>query len=262
MTGALSFGGNDLQTYDPATDTGIITNSIEHTDLPAKDVQLYALANASVIPNVSHPNKAITLGGVIKGDSQTDLDNRIDSFKAYFNGKDKNLDIDYAGTTRRYIATANAIQITRQQKALWASFTVTIVCSQPFGRNITPTTALSASGRTDDTYDTDTHTFVGTAPLQLPVVTITLTALTGGTAKDVIFGNVLTGQQITVNRTWVANDVLVIDNVLRKVMVNDVEVAFTGAFPDFLPGLGTFYYNDTLTTRTFDIEIEYYPLYL
>jgi len=145
MTGALTFDSNSLQTYSAATHVGIITNGIEHTNLPAKDAALYPLANAnqSVIPYVGYPSKAITIKGAIVGSTSADLDSRIDSFKQYFFGKDKNLDIDYSGTTRRYVATVNTIRVQRQQKALWAEFQVEFICTLPFGKNTAATTALN-----------------------------------------------------------------------------------------------------------------------
>lgn len=174
MTGALTFNSNNLQTYSPTTHVGIITNDIQHTDVPDADIAMLALANAnsSVIPYISYPSRKISIKGAIVGSSQADLDSRIDTFKSYFNGKDKNLDIDYNGVTRRYIATKNAVAVNRQQKALWAEFTVQFICTQPFGTNTAATTALNQAARTAASY-VDAYTFVGTAPCQQPLITIT-----------------------------------------------------------------------------------------
>lgn len=263
MTGAISFDSNNLQTYSPTSAVGIITNDIEHTDLPTKDVSLWSLANTnqSVIPYVGYPSKAITLRGAIVGSSQANLDSRIDSFKAYFLGKDKNLDIEYNGTTRRYVATATGIPIVRKEKPLWATFEISFICTLPFGKNTTATTALSASGRTSSAY-TDSYTFLGSAPFQLPVITITYSAVTGG-ASFVSFGNNGNGQGITItDQTWVASDVLEIDVANRTVKKNGVEIDFLGAFPEFAPGAQNFSYSDGFTTRTFAITVAYYQMWL
>lgn len=174
MTGAITFNANNLQTYSPTTHVGIITNDIQHTDVPDADIAMLALANAnsSVIPYINYPSRKISIKGAIVGSSQADLDSRIDTFKAYFNGKDKNLDIDYNGVTRRYTATKNAVAVNRQQKALWAEFSVQFICTQPFGTNTAATTALNQAARTNQSY-VDAYTFVGTAPCQLPLITIT-----------------------------------------------------------------------------------------
>lgn len=263
MTGAISFNTNNLQTYLASTAVGIITNSIEHTNLPAKDAALYGLANTdrSVIPYVGYPSKAISIAGVIAGSTQANLDSRIDSFKAFFNGKDKDLDIEYNGTTRRYVATVNTISVQRRQKSLLATFEIQFVCTLPFGKNTSATTALNQSGRTLSGY-TDPYTFLGTAPFQLPVFTITYSAVTGG-ASYVQIGNSGNGQSIMItDQTWVAADVLEIDVANRTVKKNGVEIDFLGAFPEFAPGAQNFSYSDGFTTRTFTELVTYYPMYL
>lgn len=260
MTGAITFDSNNLQTY--AALVGIVTNAIEHTNLPDKDTTLYPLANtnASVIPYVGYSSKVISIAGAIVGSSSSDLDSRIDTFKGYFNGKNKNLDIQYGASTRRYIATANKIAVTRRQKAYFATFTVDFICTQPFGRNTSATTALNASGRTASSY-TDNHTFLGSAPYQLPVITITYAAVSGG-ASFVSFGNNANGQGITItDQTWVATDVLEIDCVNKTVKKNGVEIDFLGAFPEFEPGSQNFTYSDGFTTRTLTENVIYYPMW-
>ena len=263
MTGALTFNGNSLQTYSAATNLGIITNKINHTSLPDHDVAMFALANSnqSVIPYSGYPSKKITISGVIKGSSQSDIDDRIDTFKAYFNGKDKQLDITYGAGTRRYVATANAVAVERNDKNYFATFNIDFICSQPFGCSTSATTALSATGRTSAAY-TDAHTFIGSAPYQLPKITVTYTALSGG-ASFVAFGNNGNGQGITItDQTWVSGDVLEIDVKNRTVKKNGVEIDFIGAFPEFEPGSRNFSYSDGFTTRTFNITVTYNALYL
>lgn len=263
MTGAITFDSNNLQSYVPSTAVGIITNAIEHTNLPDKDAALYGLANTnqSVIPYVGYPSKKITITGVIVGSTSANLDSRIDSFKQYFLGKDKNLDIEYNGSTRRYVATANGIAVTRQQLALFATFQIEFICTLPFGKNTSATTALSASGRTLSGY-TDSYTFLGSGPAQLPLITITYSAVSGG-ASFVAFGNNGNGQGITItDQTWIAADVLEIDVANRTVKKNGVEIDFLGAFPEFAPGAQNFSYSDGFTTRTFAITVTYYPMYL
>lgn len=262
MNGTATFDSNSLNTYTPASQVGILLNAIDHTSLPVKDAAVIGLANtnASVIPYVGYPTKAIVLSGVIVGSTQANLDSRIDAFKAFFNGKDKNLDITYSSSTRRYIATANRVVVTRQQKALFATFTVEFVCTQPFGRATSATTALSASGRTASSYN-DNHVFIGSAPYQLPLITITYSAVSGGAAY-VSFGNNGNGQGITItDQTWAAADVLEIDCQNRTVKKNGIEIDFLGAFPEFPPGSQDFNYSDGFTTRTFAITVTYLPMY-
>lgn len=262
MTGAITYNTNSLQNFVRATRLGIFTNTIDHTSLSDKEVAMFGLANtnASVIPYIGFPSKKIKITGGIGGSTQADLDSRIDTFKGYFTGKDKNLDIEYNGTTRRYIATAVTVSVDRQQTSLYATFTVEFVCAQPFGRNTTATTALNSAGRTLAGY-TDPYTFLGTAPFQLPVFTITYAAVSGG-ASFVQIGNNANGQSIMItDQTWVAADVLEIDVANKTVKKNGVEIDFLGAFPEFAPGAQSFSYSDGFTTRTFTELVTYYPMY-
>jgi phage-related protein len=257
MSVNVSFDGNSLQTAN------IVSNTIQHAGLPTKRAQSYALshANASKIPFVEYPTKPISITGTLVSDNVADMDALIDTFNSYFINQDANLDIDYNGGTRRYIATATNMELDRPGNLAWANFTVTFTCSQPFGQNTTTSTALSASGRTSSNYN-DNFTFVGSAPVQQVVATITLASVTDASGGHIIFGNQATGQQITIQRTWSAADVLVIDCAAKTVTVNGTAVEFSGAFPLFVPGAQTLTYLDNLTARNFSISVVYYPMYL
>lgn len=263
MNGDLTYNTNDLQTYDAATRVGIITNSIEHTNIPDKNAQLVgkADANGSVIPAINYPSKIIIIAGAIVGSTQDDLDSRIDTFKAYFNARNANLDIDYGGTTRRYIATATSVSVSRQQKALHATFQVEFACTQPFGEETTATNIANETAYTAATL-TETPTIGGTAPYQLPITTVTINALTG-TADYIQLTNDLNGQTMIVSGLgFAADDVLIIDAANRSVTLNDVEVDYFGTFLELEPGANSLTYTDGFTTRDVDILIEYYKRYL
>lgn len=411
----VSFNGNTLQT------SYITISNVDDASTPTREISLYKLghANASKIPYDQYTSRNVAISGTIYGDSVVDLDARIDTFKGYFNGVDKNLDIDYNNTTRRYIATMQGISINRPGGLAYAEFTVNFVCTLPFGRdaasttlcnftqrqllsnssfsvnttgwavllgstisrtsgvgnydgsagfacqinttgsgnsgittstlqavtagttytfsaylkvpvgvtvviqldtfNSTPTyqrsisstivgdgtfqrasvTATIATGETGvncitqcatattyymdaclfevgsspstvfdsalrgpNTY-ADTFTFGGTAPLQQPIITLQYTAGTLG-AGTVSIGNNGNGQQITVTRTWVLNDILIVDVPNKICYVNNVEVDFVGAFPEFAPGVGVLGYSTSVPTsgQLFSYRVEYYPQYL
>ena len=254
---AISYNSNSLQTDN------IITSDISHESSPTIDAKPMALSHTSQsrIPYVSYPSKEITISGKVTGSSVADLDSKLDTFRGYLVGKDKNLDIAYAGSTRRYIATPTAVRIDRPGGLSFANFQVTFLCSQPFGQATSDNTVLSATGRTSSSYN-DSYSFPGSAPEQRPKWTITLTALTGGTDKYIAVGNNATGEQIKITRTWATNDVVEIDSANKTVKVNGTEVDFEGAFPLFGNGSQTLTYLDNLTTRTFNITVVNTPLYL
>lgn len=252
MIGSISFDGNDLQTAN------ILTQDIDHNGGPSKSMTSYPLAhaNASIIPFISYPYKTVNITGEIIGSSITDLDNRLDVFKAYFNNQNTNLDIGWNGGTRRYIATADEPQISRPGGLFYANFSIAFTCTQPFGQDISATTALTATSRTASSYS-DAFTFTGSAPWQLPIATITLTSQTATGAQNIVFGSAVTGQAITVRRTWVNGDVLVVNSRAKIVTVNGIAVDYSGAFPMFAPGSQAMIYSDTFTTRTFNVTVVY-----
>ena len=257
MATGITFDSNSLQT------SSILTANIEHESISEKDAKLYAMAhaNSSKIPFVSYPSRKIKVSGKIIGSGVSNLDSLLDTFRSYFRGQDKNLDIDYAGSTRRYIATLNGLAIDRPGGLQYANFEAEFVCTQPFGRNTATTSALSAAGRTAAAY-VDLHTFLGTAPYQLPVITITITAVTGGTGS-VVFANSANSQGITITgQTFVAADIIEIDCINKTVKKNGALIDFVGAFPEFPPGSQSMTYSDGFTTRTFTISVTYYPMYL
>jgi len=263
MNGALTFNANNLQDFNITTQVGIITNVINHTSIPEKIAELFtkADANGSVIPSINYPTKRISIGGIIKGSSQDNLDTRIDAFKAYFNGKDKNLDIDYAGSTRRYIATANSIGVSREQKALYATFTIEFICTNPFGLDISATSIINQAAYTSATFNA-TPTITGSAPYQLPIFTITINALTG-TGDYIQISNDNNNQQIMLYGLGLAaNDVVVIDCANRVVTVNDLPVDYFGTFLEVELGASSITYTDGFATRSVDIDGEYIKRYL
>ena len=265
MNGDLSFNGNDLQTYNRGTQVGINTNVIEHTNIPEKLFTLFSIANAdySAIPNIDYPSKKIKIAGTIHGSSQDDLDSRIDTFLGYFVGKDKNLDIDYAGSTRRYIATENVTSIEREQKALFAKFTIEFICTQPFGRDTSSTNLFSSNNQTDAS-ETFTPTIGGNAPYQLPIITLTIDALTG-TNDYIQISNDQNGQSmLLIGLGITAADVIVINSETREVTVNGDVVDYEGVFleltPDSAPASITI--SNGFETRTIDYLGIYYKRWL
>lgn len=261
MNGNASFNNNALNTYTPTAGVGFLINKIKHTDGPDAVYALMQIANAnhSDIPDLDSPSKIIVISGVIKGSSQADLDSRIDTFKGYLNGKKKNLDIDYGGGVRRYIATVpkDRIKIDRSDGTkLWAPFSIEFVCTEPFGLDTTLTTLFSVSGHTTASY-TATPTVGGNAEQQLPVFTITINSLTG-TGDYVQISNNANNQSVLILGQGLANgDVIVIDCAQRIVTLNGVEIDFAGAMLELEPGAASISYADGFTTRNVNILAQY-----
>jgi hypothetical protein len=241
----------------------IFTEEIQHENSANKNAQMYAIghANRSVIPYVGYTSKDITLMGTIVAADIATLDGLLDTFRGYFTGKDKNLDIGYSSGIRRYIATATVVNISRPHGLSYAKFNITMACTQPFGVNVSSTALLSITGRTSGIYS-DAVTFLGSAPYQLPIRTIAYTALSGGTGATVYFGNNANGQQVSVTRNWISGDTFATDVINKLVLINGASVDFVGAFPEFPPGPQSMSYSDNFTTRTFNDNVIQYPLWV
>lgn len=263
MNGDITFNSNDLQTFSSTTKVGINTNVINHTDIPDKVASIFAKAdaNGSSISAINYPNKKVSIGGTIHGSTQDDLDSRIDAFKGYFNTKGANLDIDYSGSTRRYVATSNAIGIERQQKVLWAKFTVEFICTEPFGKDTTATSITNSLNYTLASL-TVAPTIGGSAPVQYPIITLTLDALTGTGDYIQITNNTSDQLMLLYGFSFTAGDVIVIDAFERTVTINGVEVDYLGTFLELEPGAQSLTYTDGFTTRQVDIVITYYKRWL
>lgn len=259
MDGGVLFDTHDLQTFDPATNVGIITNVIDHTSAPDLLAQIYTLADTSgsSIPTLNYPSKKLRLTGAIKGSTQANLDSRIDEFKGWFVGKDKNLDVTYGSGVRRYIATPLMLPVIRQDKPLFATFTVDLICTLPFGLDTSTTDLWAAKNNFTSATFTETPTILGTAPYQLPVITITIDALTG--AGDYVqISNDNNNQEILIyGQGLVATDVLVIDCVNKVVTLNGSEIDYYGTFLELEPGASSITYTDGFTTRTVDVSAVY-----
>lgn len=253
----IAFNSNSLQT------TSIITSEIDHHSSPNKAVAQASIAhgNKSRIIYTEYKDKKINITGQLVSTTITTLDALIDTFKGYLQGEDKNLDIEYNGTTRRYVATENVTQIERPGGLLFANFKVQFICAFPFGTDLASSSLSTQTTQTNAIYNY-AITVAGSAPWQCPVITVTYSAITGLTSKTVSIGNGNTGQIISVTRTWTATDVLEVDVANRTVKVNGVQVEFSGAFPEFQPGSGTLSYADDFTTRTFGLTATYYKRYV
>jgi phage-related protein len=253
----VSFDANNLQT------PWIFVDDIDHESMGTKIAVPYIIAhaNGSAIPFVEYGSKTVTLSGTIQGTGVSDLDAKLDIFRGYFIGKNKYLDIGYKSGTRRYIATALTNSIKRPGGLAFATFSVTFMCTNPFGQDTVSTTAANATGQTT-TPTTFPHTFLGSAPSQYPVISITLVSFTGTGLQTINFGNNANGQQISITRAWAANDAIIIDCIQRTVTVNGTSVDFAGAFTEFVPGPQTMAYSDSFTARNYNISVAYNALYL
>lgn len=255
---ALTFNTNSLQ------DTNVLTEEIDHHGGGDRKINLLAIAhgNRSKVTDINTVSKSITLKGTIIANTPALLDDFEDTFKGYFVGKDKYLDIPHGSGTRRYIATPQTPRITRPGGLAYGKFSVTFLCAMPFGMDTTET-SLATGAAVTSTPNNWAITPGGSAEYQYPIITVTLNSGTQLTGQTMSIGNNSNGQICSITRDWVAADVLVIDPLADEpVTVNGMPVEFDGSIPIFEKGSGAVTYSDTFLTRSVDYDISQYRYWI
>ena len=80
---------------------------VKHESTSLRNVALLELAreDGAVLISEKYGVKYITIVGSLKASSQSALETAIDNFKELFSRLEKDLDISWAGSTRRYVVT-------------------------------------------------------------------------------------------------------------------------------------------------------------
>lgn len=233
-------------------DSTHIPQFVKHESAP--DRQLTTLTRAredgSVLISDRYDRKTIKLQGTLIGSSSDDLDSKIDTFKELFSRVEKNLDISWNGSTRRYVATCTAHEFNRDfyniNAVPWtAEFTV--LSSE--GKDTTTTIAVNANLVTVTTPGSDSFTLAGSKPPK-PVITIDgstdapNSVIWPSTCLGVQYKNTDTGEKIIITNpgTWVGAGKSIVINCDQKLVTETItngsatETAFYGIFPSFAVG--------------------------
>jgi hypothetical protein len=244
-------------------DANYMTESVDHTSAPERRLSVFNLArsNGAVITDSMYGTKTIPVRGKVVDTTVSALETRLGVLQAALSVQDKNLDIGFAGSTRRYVCTPSKVVIDRPVDAApWASYQIEFLATD-YGRDTTVTTLVSTSGITT-TPSVQGLTIGGSAPEQKLRIQVTVTSATGLIGKFISLTNSTTGEVLTVTRTWVAGDVLIVDTDAHTVKVNGTAVDFTGAFPNFSPGSSNLSVANNFTTRSLGLVVDHYKRYL
>lgn len=251
------FGNNNLASLVPSLT--ILTIDAYRPPTRRLSIANIARSDKNKVSSAFYDEKNISVRVGISNQTRQDTEDALDSLMKLLQGLEKDLIIPQSSIARKYTATLSDVVEVLAGGAYWEGVLV-FACSDVFGYDTAYTAILAVTGFTSGSR-TDQHNFQGSAP-QLPFIGVYYSAISGGTNKSVVIGNGSSGQQITVTRTWSANDSLEVDCQNETVKVNDVDVAFTGAFPVFAPGVGYLTYSDDFTSRTFNINAYYYKRWI
>lgn len=248
---SLTFDGVDLSTLD-----NVLIHAVKTYDSPRRELRVNKVARAdkSILTSAEYESRTITVEGVIGADSYFELMQNIDTLNSKLQTQNAQLSYEKGGVSLVYDdVTLDSIR----QKVAGGSceFTISFLAADPIAYESGSSQLLQPQH-----FTAASNTYVVTnngSFSALPIISVTLSLLSGGTTKEVSITNSVLGQGITISRTWTAGDVISIDCMLKEVMVNGTAVDYTGIFPEFAPGAGSIGYSDTLTTRSGVISATY-----
>lgn len=254
---SIKYGSFDLQTANvTVTDTDIYA-------APNNLVQADKIANAdgAVVVKQLYDSKTFTLNGFIHGtDSIQATDLLIDQFKAAMSMKNQPLDISFNGTTRRYLATAQNVIISRSKGLTTAGFSVQMLSPDGMGWDVMSSSLLIPTSVTAANAAL-TITVAGSYNAE-PLITYTVNTFTGTTTNTITISNGTTLRGLWITRTWTAGDHVEIDALKKTVFVNNVPTDFKGQFPKWDIGAGVLSWLDDFTARDATITASYTARYL
>ncbi|KKN17879.1 hypothetical protein LCGC14_0961380 [marine sediment metagenome] len=229
MAKAVTFDSTSLQNVNR------ITKSLGHDSATDRDLEILQLArdDGGILVSEHYGSKMFQVDGIIKASSQANLETEIDTFKELLSRKAKNLDIEYAGNTRRYVAYARNVFINRDFFHVnFAPYTIEFVVPSGLGVNTASTESVDDVDISPIPY-TGSASFLGSATPK-PVIKFTFGS-DWSNALGIKFSNTDKNEECIINRSagFSDGDNLEIDTLNKVVRINDAEIEFYRVFPSF-----------------------------
>lgn len=225
-----------------------IPQFVQHEDTADRNITSLPIArqDGEVLIVELYGKKIIRLQGTLVGTSQADLESKIDTFKELFSRKEKNLDVDWNGATRRYVASCSKHTFNRDHFNISAvPWTAEFTVLSGEGKDTSTTTALNAHviSPTSSAPATDSFTMSGGKPAK-PLITLQGNNFPTSVSHGIEYMNTDTGEKIvyTNSASWGNTDSIIIDCANRRVTANvpglaySPTVTFYGTFPSFILG--------------------------
>jgi len=230
---------------------------IDHNfnDAPHREIKTHKLARAdkSVTTSAEYSEKRVTVTFILRGCERSDTESVMSSLKSLLRTINQELKVSQSGADTIYkSATLESFEYR------WVSnkmiITLSFVVADPISyedatRTMLTTTVTSSSSSNnisnDGSFDAE------------PIISLSYTSITGGTAQELSVKNEETNQGLTLSGNFASSDSIQINVADKTVIKNGALIDFSGQFPVFKPGLGVFGYNDTFTTRNVDISVTY-----
>jgi hypothetical protein len=245
--------------YNLQTSTIVMTN-LEYQTLN-KDLSISRLATSDINKFVESyvSNKRIIYSGYIKGTSASDAESKLDTLKqnVILNAV-ANLDIGYAGGTRRYSCVCQSIELESETPALDVkNIKIIFDTAEPLGLD-TFTNTVQYLAQTTNSF-TKTITFSGTYHT-LPTYTVTVSSESNLVSLSI--KSVETNQEIIVQKNYNISDVIEIDTRNKTVKYNGATTEYIGIFPLVNQGTNNLEFDVSSSSHSLNIRIDYISRYL
>lgn len=197
----------------------------------------------------SFDSPQITLIGQIICSSKIELDNNIDSLKAWMRRSKGTLSIGYGSGARTWVAKPINVNIPRDRENIsYTPFTIDFQLESPWAKDGNTDVLVSAQSITTAMQDMSIN--IGGTMDGQPIITMSIVAFNpSNVPKSITIANPSASQYLTITQQFVAGDVINIDCEKYIVTVNESAVYASGQFPLFPIGPGLLQYSDDATTR-------------
>ncbi|MCK9318901.1 choice-of-anchor R domain-containing protein [Methanoculleus sp.] len=233
MSNSIKYDNTEILT------TAYGTRFAKHESATERELNFLSLArdDGAVLVSDKRGVKTIFLEGVLTATDKDTLDSAIDSFKELFSRQNKNLDISWNSSTRRYVANCVNHNFNREHFNLnFVPWTAEFVVFSGVGKDTTITAEKNAVSVNDNPYAWKS-TFAGSAE---PKPLITLLFGAGHTApRGIELKNTDNDQRLVYNKqsgVLVNGDSIVFDLEEKKVTRGGAEEGFYGLFPEMIVG--------------------------
>ncbi len=234
-------------TYDSVqiVTTTYVPRQLKHESVPFRELTLQQLAkdDGAILVSVRYGVKRIIINGRIKASTQSGLETAIDIFKELFSRKEKNLDISWAGSTRRYVATCSRHEFNRDYMHInFVPWSAEFIIVSGVGKDTAITAVVNAFDVNLSSLLSTSVTLNGSAEPK-PIFTIKFNDANWPTygARGISIQGPYGERIIHTKAIGYANQAeLVFDMSLKKVIYQGAEVPFLGIFPTFKIGSNSY----------------------
>jgi hypothetical protein len=234
MASSIKFDNQELlsTTYNP--------QFLKHESSPDIDLNTMDLPheNGSVQISDRTGSKIIAIQGVLIGSSEEDLESKIDAFKELFRRVNKNLDVNWNGGTRRYVASCQNHRFDRDHYHIgFVPWSAEFLAPTGIAEETTETNLVANENFTTQEKTKTGLTFLGSAS-PLPRLRVANQDTSSTDAKGIEFKNTDTGERLIYTRAAGLPQTTAVefDCRLKTVGGPTAPANYYGVFPKFTPG--------------------------